>query len=162
MSDEKDRNDPVDEGGETRVLDGEDGATTFVPPDEVQGAASEPPGADAPATGAPPTGGVEGTRPVTDAETTAFHPDLTGAAGAAPASLLDQIELPLEVRLGRLAWPLDRVLALRVGDAVPVGLDGDDVVTLYVQGRPYATGELVVIDGRFGFRVRDLVTEGGA
>ena len=157
MTDEKDRKEPVDEGGETRVLDGEDGATTFVPPEDVEQAAAEPESA-----GAPPAGDGSGTRPVTDAETTAFHPDLAGGAGVAPPSLLDQIELPLEVRLGRLAWPLERVLALRVGDAVPVGLDGDDVVTLYVQGQPYATGELVVIEGRFGFRVRDLVTEGGA
>ncbi len=156
MTDEKDRKDPVDEGGETRVLDGEDGATTFVPPEDVEQAAAGP-GGD----GAPPAVEGPGTRPVTGSETTALQPDAAGSSGPAPTSLLDQIELPLEVRLGRLAWPLERVLALRVGDAVPVGLDGDDVVTLYVQGRPYATGELVVIDGRFGFRVRDLVTEGG-
>jgi len=152
MSDEQDRKDQVP-GGEddaTRVVDGEEGATTFVPPETVQEAAGEAPGAGDPGTAGPG-----------EAETTTFHPRLAGADPGTP-HLLDQIELPLEVRLGRLAWPLERVLALRVGDAVPVGPDGDDLVTLYVQGRPYATGELVVIDGRFGFRVRELVTEGGA
>ncbi len=152
MSDETNRKDPGNGEDETRVLDRDEGATTLVPPEDVEQAAAGP-GAAAPEPG-PRTGADPGT--------TALHPGPGGpAAGEEPSSLLDQIELPLEVRLGRLAWPLERVLALRVGDAVPVGLDGDDAVTLYVQGRPYATGELVVIDGRFGFRVRDLVTEGG-
>ena len=87
--------------------------------------------------------------------------ELSGAATPeAPVSLLEGIELPVEVRLGHLVWPLGRVLELRLGDAVPVGPDGDDAVTLYVQGRPYAMGDLVVVDGRFAFRVRELRTGG--
>ena len=84
-----------------------------------------------------------------------------GAPSSAGGSLLDQIELPLEVRLGRQVWSLERVLGLRAGDVVPVGLEGDDVVTLYVQGRPFAIGDLVVVDGCFAFRVRELA-HGGA
>ena len=75
-----------------------------------------------------------------------------GLAGAA----LDRLELPIEVRLGRVVWRLDRVLGLRVGDGIPFGEQGDDAVTLYVQGQPYARGELLVADGRFAFRVREL------
>jgi flagellar motor switch protein FliN/FliY len=84
-----------------------------------------------------------------------------GAPSPAGGPLLDQLELPLEVRLGRQVWSLERVLGLRIGDAVPVGLEGDDLVTLYVQDRPFAIGELVVVDGRFAFRVRELA-HGGA
>ena len=84
-----------------------------------------------------------------------------GASSPAGGPLLDQLELPLEVRLGRQVWSLERVLALRTGDAVPVGLEGDDLVTLYVQDRPYAIGDLVVVDWRFAFRVRELA-HGGA
>lgn len=83
------------------------------------------------------------------------------APAPAGGRLLDQLELPLEVRLGRQVWSLERVLGLRVGDAVPVGLEGDDQVTLYVQERPVAIGDLVVVDGRFAFRVRELA-HGGA
>lgn len=75
--------------------------------------------------------------------------------------MLDQIELPLEVRLGKEVWSLERVLGLRVGDAVPVGPDGEDVVTLLVQDRPYAIGELVIVEGRFAFRVRELLYQDG-
>jgi flagellar motor switch/type III secretory pathway protein FliN len=81
---------------------------------------------------------------------------MTGAAEG-PASLLDRLELPIEVRFGKLEWELERVLSLRVGEAVPIGPDRDDSVTLYVQGRPYALGDLVVVEGRFGFRVRELL-----
>ncbi|MDQ7007274.1 MAG: FliM/FliN family flagellar motor C-terminal domain-containing protein [Acidobacteriota bacterium] len=77
----------------------------------------------------------------------------------AKISMLDRLELPIEVRLGRLNWELEKVLQVRVGDAVPIGPDGDDVVTLYVQDRPYAVGDLVVVDGRFAFRVRELVSD---
>lgn len=72
-------------------------------------------------------------------------------------SLLDQLELPLEVRLGEEVWSLERVLGMKVGDAVPVGPEGEDAVTLFVQDRPYATGDLVVVDGKFAFRVRELI-----
>ncbi|MCU0230515.1 MAG: FliM/FliN family flagellar motor C-terminal domain-containing protein [Acidobacteria bacterium] len=83
-----------------------------------------------------------------------------GTESRPAAALLDQLELPLEVRLGRQVWSLERVLGLRVGDAVPVGPEGDDTVMLYVQNRPVAEGDLVVVDGRLAFRVRELVGGG--
>ncbi|MBP7146479.1 MAG: FliM/FliN family flagellar motor switch protein [Acidobacteria bacterium] len=89
-------------------------------------------------------------------EETAPRREAAPRAGGSVA-LLDELELPLEVRLGREVWPLERVLSLRVGEAVPVGPEGDDAVTLYIQERPYAAGDLVVVDGRFAFRVRELL-----
>ena len=71
-------------------------------------------------------------------------------------SSLDELELPVEVRLGRIEWTLGRVLGLRVGDSIPLAEHANDLVTLYVQGRPHALGELVIVDGRFAFRVRQL------
>ncbi len=78
------------------------------------------------------------------------------AVAPAATSALDALELPVEVRLGSVVWRLGRVLELRVGDAAPVGADGGDAVTLCVQGQPYALGALLVVDGRFAFRVREL------
>ena len=97
--------------------------------------------------------------------TTAIHADPLMGADFGSLALLDRLELPIEVRLGRLVWELEKVIGLRIGDAVPIGPDGDDTVTLCVQGRPYALGDLVVVDGRFAFRVRELVASqdgGGA
>ncbi|GEM_PF-6545722 len=95
-------------------------------------------------------------------ETEQLPPADTGMVGrskaiASPARL-DHLELPLEVRLGRLEQTLEQVLSLRVGDAVPVGPESDDQVTLYVQGRPYAIGDLMVSEGRFAFRVREVIS----
>ncbi len=90
--------------------------------------------------------------------TTIVEPQLGGALSINSESLLDALELPVEVRLGRRVVSLERTLALRIGDALPVGPDDEDTVTLFVQGRPYANGDLVVVDGRFAFRVRELVT----
>ncbi|UCF66044.1 MAG: FliM/FliN family flagellar motor switch protein [Acidobacteriota bacterium] len=83
----------------------------------------------------------------------------TATGGQRSAALLERLALPVEIRFGKLVWTLRRVLDLRVGDAVPLGPENDDAVTLYVQGRPYARGELVIVDGRFGFRVTSLVSE---
>ncbi|HHN74312.1 MAG TPA: FliM/FliN family flagellar motor switch protein [Acidobacteria bacterium] len=92
--------------------------------------------------------------------TTAAQPgDAYRLGEMAKISMLDRLELPIEVRLGRLNWELEKVLQVRIGDAVPIGPDGDDVVTLYVQDRPYAVGDLVVVDGRFAFRVRELMSD---
>lgn len=87
----------------------------------------------------------------------ALAPDRERLAGAA----LDRLELPIEVRLGRVQWRLNQVLDLRVGDGVPVGVEDAESVTLYVQGQPYATGDLLVVEGRFAFRVRELCAGAG-
>ncbi|RMG47382.1 MAG: FliM/FliN family flagellar motor switch protein [Acidobacteria bacterium] len=80
-----------------------------------------------------------------------------GADSAGGAAILEKLELPVEIRFGSLTWPLGKVLELRVGDALPIGQEDDDAVTLVVQGRPYAKGDLVVVDGRFAFRVASLL-----
>ena len=84
------------------------------------------------------------------------------ASAAAPVespSVLEHLELPLEVRLGSLEWSLGKVLSLEAGARVPLGRGADDSVTLCVQGRPYARGELVLVGGRFAFRVREVLSK---
>lgn len=74
-------------------------------------------------------------------------------------SVLEHLELPLEVRLGSLEWSLGKVLSLEAGARVPLGRGAEDSVTLCVQGRPYARGELVLVGGRFAFRVREVLSK---
>jgi flagellar motor switch/type III secretory pathway protein FliN len=99
-----------------------------------------------------------------DGVTQAMEPGAARHESASPAGgpLLERLEMPVEVRFGELRWTLARLLDLRVGDAVPVGPDGHDTVRLFVQGRPFALGELVVVHGRFGFRVTELLRGGDA
>ncbi|RMF72069.1 MAG: FliM/FliN family flagellar motor switch protein [Acidobacteria bacterium] len=88
-------------------------------------------------------------------------PQAAAEGSAPPLSGLDALELPVEVRLGEHRATLEDVLALREGDAVPVGNAEGEQVTLFVQGRPYARGDLVVVEGRFGFRVQELLEGSG-
>lgn len=66
--------------------------------------------------------------------------------------LLD-LELHAEVWLGREEIPLERLMELRTGSVLPLSHDPEGPVDLVVNGTRVASGRLVVLDGRFGFRV---------
>ncbi len=77
--------------------------------------------------------------------------------------LLGDLELNIDVCLGEQQQTLQELVGLSIGDSVPAGEVGDDAAMLRVLGRPYALGELVVVDGRFAFKVSRLIgpSEGG-
>jgi flagellar motor switch protein FliN len=67
-------------------------------------------------------------------------------------SFLD-LELRAEVWLGAEEVPLERLLELQPGGTLQLSRDPDDPVDLVINGAVVASGELVVVDGKFGFRV---------
>jgi len=67
------------------------------------------------------------------------------------------LELAVEVWLGTETVPLERLLSLEPGGVLPLSHDPDGPVQLVVNGAVVATGELVVVEGKFGFRVTDTV-----
>jgi flagellar motor switch protein FliN/FliY len=67
-------------------------------------------------------------------------------------TLLD-LEVPVEIWLASEDVPLERLLELEAGGTLPLSRDPDGPVELVVNGVVVATGELVVVDGKFGFRV---------
>ena len=75
----------------------------------------------------------------------------------ADRGFLGDLELAIDVCLSEAEHRLHDVIGLAVGDALPVGAVGDDAAILRVQGRPYAKGELVVVDGRFAFKVSHVI-----
>lgn len=64
-----------------------------------------------------------------------------------------ELELPVEVWLAAEEMPLERLLDLEPGGTLPLARDPDGPVDLVVNGVSVASGELVVVDGHFGFRV---------
>lgn len=66
--------------------------------------------------------------------------------------LLD-LELETEVWLGEERVPLQSLLELQQGGTLPLKRDPDEPVELVINGSTVATGELVVLEGRFAFRV---------
>ena len=70
------------------------------------------------------------------------------------------LEFPVEVWLGSEKQPLDKLLRLQPGGVLRLEKDPDGPVDLVVNGSVVASGELVVIDGKFGFRIGQTEREG--
>ncbi len=126
-----------------------------------QGAESEE-GADAgPATG-PAEEGTEA-KEVRKAQFTDFGP----SAARREASLEDvsaslgrlmDLELPVVIELGRTKMLVKDVVELAPGSVVELNKLVGEPVDLFVNGKRFAQGEVVVIDENFGVRITELVS----
>ncbi len=70
-----------------------------------------------------------------------------------------EIEFPVEVWLASEEVALGRLLDLEPGGVLPLSKNPDEPVDLVANGTVVATGELVVIDGHFGFRVTTTASQ---
>ena len=84
--------------------------------------------------------------------------------GIAPAStenatldLLRNVELDLNIELGRTHMYLEDVLRLSKGAVVPLDRLAGDPVDIYVNGRLIARGEVLILNDNFCVRVAELV-----
>jgi flagellar motor switch protein FliN/FliY len=87
--------------------------------------------------------------------------DFAGApptADAATLELIRDVELELQIELGRTQMCLEDVLKLRKGAVVPLDKLAGDPVDIYVNGRLIARGEVLVLNDNFCVRVAELVT----
>jgi flagellar motor switch protein FliM len=97
--------------------------------------------------------------PATPAETNgsadrAVPPQPTDAAEAAdPASAVAGLPLRVAVEMGALRMTVAQLAALHAGQVIELHKSPDEPVTLTVDGRPVARGELVLIDGEVGVRI---------
>jgi flagellar motor switch protein FliN len=84
-------------------------------------------------------------------------------AGAPPSSeaatfdLIRDVELDMEIELGRTHMYLEDVLKLRKGAVVSLDKLAGDPVDIYVNGRLIARGEVLVLNDNFCVRVAELV-----
>lgn len=84
--------------------------------------------------------------------------DTGPAADGAPGDWLSDTPLRLVAELGRTQLPVDQVVTL--GDGAIVSLDrrATDPIDLYVNGAPFATGRLLLLeDGDWAVRIEGLV-----
>ena len=75
------------------------------------------------------------------------------SAAASPAERFFAFEFPVEVWLASEKVPLERLLDLAPGEFLALSKDPDAAVDLVINGETVATGELVVIEGKFGLRI---------
>jgi flagellar motor switch protein FliN len=63
-------------------------------------------------------------------------------------------ELPVRISLARTSVPLREVLKLSTGSVLELNRGMDDLADIVVNGRVIAQGEIVVVEGNYGIRIR--------
>lgn len=67
--------------------------------------------------------------------------------------LLDDINVSVDVRLGRSTMTVKEMMALHAGAVIGLEQSIGDLVDVLLNGKTIAQGEIVAIDGRFGVRI---------
>jgi flagellar motor switch protein FliN/FliY len=74
-----------------------------------------------------------------------------------PPELLREIPVDVWAELGRAHMPVGRAVGLPPGAVVELDHGADDLVELYVNGRRFARGTLVVAEGEWAVRIDELI-----
>ena len=69
-----------------------------------------------------------------------------------------EVELPVSVSFGRAQIPLKDVLKLNSGSIVELNRTINEPVEIIVNNCVIARGEVVVIDGNYGVRIRQVIS----
>jgi flagellar motor switch protein FliN len=80
--------------------------------------------------------------------------------GGAPSKidLILDVTLPVAVELGRARMQIQDILKLTPGSVIALDKSAGDPVELFINDRPIAKGEVVIIDENFGVRLTSIVT----
>lgn len=83
-----------------------------------------------------------------------------GAPDAPPGKidLILDVTLPVAVELGRARMQIQDILKLAPGSVIALDKSAGDPVELLINDRPFAKGEVVIIDENFGVRLTSIVT----
>ena len=69
------------------------------------------------------------------------------------------VPMDLEVELGRKTMTLGQVLGLRVGSVIKLPRSAGENIDILAGRRPLGSGEIVIIEERFGVRITDFREE---
>jgi flagellar motor switch protein FliN len=84
------------------------------------------------------------TVPPDEKQTNPSHPNL--------ATLMD-VQLPVSIRFGETEMILEDILKLGVGSVIELNCSIDEPVQLMVNGKYFASGQVVAVDGFYGVRI---------
>jgi flagellar motor switch protein FliN/FliY len=90
-------------------------------------------------------------------ETFSSDEQIDAAAKREMGMVLD-IELPISIELGRTSMLIRDIVKLAPGSIVELDKLSGEPVDMFVNGRLFARGEVVVVDENFGVRITGLVT----
>ena len=82
------------------------------------------------------------------------------AAGAPEGNMGMVLDIPVQisVELGRKKVPIKQILELKPGSVVELDSVAGEPIDVLVNGHLIAQGEMVVVNGKFGIRLTDVVT----
>ena len=88
----------------------------------------------------------------------------TPAANAAPVDagkleLLFDVEMPVSISIGRAKMPLKDVVKLTTGSVVELSRSISEPVDIVVNNCVVARGDVVVVEGNFGVRIREVLSK---
>jgi flagellar motor switch protein FliN/FliY len=83
--------------------------------------------------------------------------DVTAGTGGLATDSIRQIPVRVWAELGRAQMPIARAVGLPTGAVVKLDRGADALVDLYVNGRRFAAGSLLVEEGEWAIRVEALV-----
>jgi flagellar motor switch protein FliN len=79
-----------------------------------------------------------------------------GAAGNWNIDLLLDVELPISVSFGHSEMLLKDILKLGAGSVIELNKSVNDPVSIIVNHKPIAKGEVVMVDGNYGVRILEV------
>jgi len=85
----------------------------------------------------------------------------TTGPGASIDILLD-MNVPVTVAIGRTEVPIQRLLQLNPGSVLKLDKPIDAPADLYLKDTRFATGNIVVVEGRFAVRIKEILGTGAA
>ena len=83
--------------------------------------------------------------------------DAGGSTGDENLDILLDINMPVAVNLGKTEVPFRRLLQLAPGSVLQLDKTIGQPAELYVQDISFATGDVVVMDGCFAVRIKEIV-----
>lgn len=82
--------------------------------------------------------------------------DSEAAASGGSIDLLLTLNIPVTVVIGRTELPVKRLLQLGPGSVIKLDKSIDEPADLYLKDTRFATGNIVVVDGRFAVRIKRI------
>lgn len=75
------------------------------------------------------------------------------------SSLLREVEVTLQARLGQRVLPLSELMELRSGTVLALETRISEPIELLLNGALVALGEIVAVDDRFGVRIVEIAAK---
>ena len=85
----------------------------------------------------------------------AVETNVKGSGGS--IDILLDMNVPITVTIGQTSIPVRRLLQLAPGSVIKLTKPLDEPVELYLNGSKFATGSVVVVDGCFAVKIKQII-----